>query len=114
MTDDDLTLIAERLRQSMNILSHRLLVVPSHWLGRLAKSAQVRRNCCMTLCQLNHQRPPHVTIFGIAVQQNYRLALSSDQIMKSNSVDVSEPIFDTLLPMNRKPSCQGDNRGTDV
>src|SRR6266849_7105266 len=90
----------------MNILSHRLLVVACHRLGRLAESAQVRRDHCVTLCQLNHQRPPHVTILGIAVQQNYWVALPSDQIVKSNSVDVSESIFDPLLRMTRKASCQ--------
>src|SRR6185295_7599297 len=104
MTNHDFMLIAERLGQGMNILSHRLLVVTRRWLGRLAKSAQIRRNYCMTLCQLKHQRPPHVTILGIAVQEDYRVALSSGQIMKSNSVNVSEPIFDSLLCMNGKGS----------
>src|SRR5205823_1100227 len=98
----------------MNILGHRLLVVTRHRLGRLAEAAQVRRDHCMTLCQLRHQWPPHVTILGIAVQQNYWVAFSSDQIMKANSVDVTEPIFDSLLRMNRKAGCQRDNRGTDV
>src|SRR5258705_5946650 len=106
MTAHDFMLIAERLGQGMNFLGHRLLVVTRHRLGRLAKPAQVRGDHCMTLCQLNHQRPPHVTILGIAVQQNYWVALSSDQIMKSNSVDVSKPIFDPLLRMNRKTSSQ--------
>src|SRR5258707_3571656 len=98
----------------MNILGHRLLVVTRHWLGRLAEAAQVRRDYGMTLCQLSHQGPPHVTILGIAVQEKHRIAFSGDQIMKANSVDVSEPIFDSLLRMNRKAGCQRDNRGTDV
>ncbi len=40
------------------------------------------------------------------MQQNYWVALSSDQIMKSNSVDSREAIVDPLLRVSRKTSYQ--------
>jgi hypothetical protein len=48
----------------------------------------------MILCQLNHQWPPHVTVLGITMQQNHWVALTSDQIVKSDSVDIRETIVD--------------------
>src|SRR5207253_9649717 len=86
VTNDDLMLIAKRLGQGMNILVHRLLVVTRHRLGRLAEAAQVRRDHCMTLCQLDHQWPPHVTVLSVAMQENYGIAFAGDQIVQSYSV----------------------------
>ena|SRR5438093_9093169 len=77
----------------MNILGHRLLVVTRHRLGRLAKPAQVRRDYGMTLCQLSDQWPPHMTILGIAVQQNYWIAFSGDQIVKPDSANGCEAVL---------------------
>src|SRR6266849_1514884 len=74
----------------MNILGHRLLVVTRHWLGRLAEAAQVRRDYGMTLCQLSHQWPPHVTVLGVAMQQQHRIAFTGDEIVKSHSVTTAK------------------------
>src|SRR5438309_2544860 len=97
VTNDDRMLIAKRLGQGMNILGHRLLVVTRHRLGRLAEAAQVRRDHCMTLCQLDHQWPPHVTVLSVAMQENYGIAFAGDQIVQSYSVYRREPIVDSCL-----------------
>src|SRR6266852_3092914 len=100
----------------MNILGHRLLVVARHRLGRLAEAAQVRRDHCMILCQLSHQWPPHMTVFSIAMQENYGIAFAGDQIMKPDSVDARETSIDPTprLCMTGGVSCQyqHENRGT--
>src|SRR6266446_10772040 len=66
-----------------------------HWLGRLTKSTQVRRDHRVVLCQLSHQWPPHMTVLGIAVQENYGIAFAGDQIVQSYSVYRREPIVDS-------------------
>ncbi len=94
MTNDDLVLIAERVGEGMNVLGHGLLVVTRQRLGRLAESAQVGCNYCVRFCRFNHQWPPHVTVFSIAIQENYGIAFAGDQIVQSYCVYRREPIVD--------------------
>src|SRR6266446_7485218 len=64
-----------------------------HWLGRLTKSTQFRRDHRVVLRQLSHQWPPHMTVLGIAVQQNYRVAFPGNQIVKLDSANGCEAVL---------------------
>jgi len=46
---------------------------------------------------LSHQWPRHVTVFSIAMQENYGIAFAGDQIVQSYSVYRREPIVDSCL-----------------
>src|SRR6266404_9729042 len=98
----------------MNVLRHRLLIVAAIWFGRLTESAQIWRDNRSGLRQFNHQRPPHPTGFGVAVQENHRGTPPSDQIVKPDSVDVCETIIDLLLCINDGVSCQRKNKNRDA
>jgi hypothetical protein len=85
----------------MNILGHRLLVVTVIGLEIGRSRAGPARSLYDSLTTQQSTAATY-DFLGVAMQKNYRFALSSGQIMKSNSVDVSEPIFDSLLRMHRK------------
>jgi hypothetical protein len=114
VTDNSRAPKSERRCEGMNVLRHRLLVVAAIWFGRLTESAQVWRDNRSGLRQFNHQRPPHPTGFGIAMQQNHRIAVSGDQIVKPDLVDFCETILDPLLCMNGDVGCHRKNEKCDA
>jgi hypothetical protein len=87
------------------VLGHRLFVVTRHRLGRLAEAPQIWRDHRVILCQLNHQWPPHVTVLSVAVQKNNWVALTSDQIVKSDGADGCEAM------LNRRSRLGPNGRG---
>ena len=81
----------------MNVDGHVLLVIAGLRLGRTAGAAQVGNDNSVTLGEQRHDRMPHVTGFGIAVQQNDWAALAADEVAQSNSVDLGKALSKTSL-----------------
>jgi len=79
----------------VNVDGHILLVVASLRLGRTAGTAQVGNDNSVTLGQQRYDRMPHVTGFGIAVQQNDWAALAADEVAQSHSVDLGKALGKT-------------------
>src|SRR5271154_5965216 len=85
----------------MDILRHRFLVI-AVWrlvitigrLGRLAEAAQIGRDHRVGFGQLRDQRPPHVAVLRVAVQQNDWLTDAGGEVMKPHSVKLGEVTLD--------------------
>ena len=84
----------ERLRQRVDVLRHRLLVVAALRLGGVAEAAQVGRDHQVRLGELGDQRQPHVAGLGVAMQQDHRIALAGDQIVDRGAVDLGGAAVD--------------------
>ena len=92
---------AKRSGERVNILRHRFLVV-ALWrlvvaigrLGRLAEAAQIRRDHRIGLGKLGNQRPPHVAVLRITVQQNDRFAFAGGEIVQPHAAKLGKAALD--------------------
>ena len=85
---------AKRHGKRVDVRGHGLLVVAAFRLVRCAEAAQVRGDHRMRLGELGDQRPPHMAVLGIAVQQDHRRAGAGSQVVKPGSVDLGEAVLD--------------------
>ena len=88
MSGNPRLLDAERLGKRMHVLSHGLLVVARLGLRGIAETAEVGCDYQMGLRELLHQRPPHVTVLRVAVQQYHRRPLPGGEVVQLQSVYV--------------------------
>ena len=94
MAGEPHALVAERSGERMDVLGHGLLVVALRRLGGLPKAAQVGRNHSVCPRQFCDQRPPHMAVLRVAVQQDDRFAFAGGQVVQSRSVDAREAALD--------------------
>ena len=57
------------------------------------EAAQIGRNERMRQGELGDERPPHMAVLRVAVEENDRLAFAGNQVVNSDSVDVAEAAF---------------------
>ena len=90
MADDPRAPVTEGGRERVDVLRHRFLVVASLGLRRLTEAAQIRRDDGVCLRQLGHQRPPHVAVLGVAVQQDDWIASAGREVVQAQAVDLGK------------------------
>jgi hypothetical protein len=77
------------------------LSYPEGWLGRASGAAQIGHDDGVLLREQRHDRAPHVSRLGIAVQQDHRAALSADEIAEPHAVDLGEAFGEACGPGRR-------------
>ena len=103
VADNPHALVAERRGERMDVLRHRLLVVATRGLCRLAEPAQIGGDHGVRLGKLRHERAPHVAVLRVAMQQDDRLALPGREIMQPHAVDVGEA---ALRRLRQRRACE--------
>src|SRR3954471_10537821 len=86
VTNNARAIKAERPYQIVNIHGHVLLVVTGIGFRRIPHAPQIRRDDGMVFSQQRNEWIPHVTGFGVTVEQHDGTALAADDVMYSRSV----------------------------
>ena len=82
----------ERADELVDVHGHVLLVVAGLRLRRAARAAKIGDHDRVALGEPRQDRVPHVSGLGVAVEQDDRAALASDEVADPRAVDIGEAL----------------------